>query len=124
MGYTSKVVIALHKTVLSESLITGTALPEILRESAFNDLPQGRFWVFEDIKWYEGYPNVDEVTVFLNQLELESVNDFGEHRFAFVRIGEDDIDIVTQGSPEIFDIQLIREIQIPVLDPVPEGATP
>lgn len=124
MGYTSKVVIALHKTVLAENLITSTPLPELLRESAYTDLPQGRFWLFNSIKWHEGYPGVYEVTDYLLGLECEGRYTFDDHRFAFVRIGEDDRDIVTQGAPWVYDIKLVRDIQIPTLDPEPEGATP
>lgn len=124
MGYTSKVAIALHKTVLAENLITSTPLPELLRKSAYTDLPQGRFWLFNSIKWYEGYPDMDEVTEYLLGLECEGRDTFDDHRFAFVRIGEDDRDIVTKGAPWVFDIQLVRDIQIPTLDPEPEGATP
>jgi len=44
---------------------------------------------FESVKWYEGYPEIDKMEKFLNEIEEES--------FHFIRLGEDFQDTETKG---------------------------
>ena len=53
---------------------------------------------WEDIKWYEGYNDIDRMMGFLQVLENDS--------FAFVRIGEELTDIEIKGDPYQFDIDI------------------
>ena len=113
MGYRSEVVLAVNKEIM----------PEFLAHLATND--EAKSLVFSEhcelnqdyegeghllvswtnIKWYEGYPDVDVIEKFT--CEMDADTDKGE-MFRFVRVGEDYDDIEQRGYG--FDIFVNRSI--------------
>jgi hypothetical protein len=63
----------------------------------------------KDVKWYEGYPDVDAFTTMLENLkEIEGYN------YEFVRIGEndDDIESNTHGDHSEWILSVNRSIEV------------
>jgi len=99
MGYRSEVKLAVkkqsyydHKELILESIKDCDSISET--EEAF-------VFLWESVKWYESYPDVQAITKFMSALESE---DFG-----FMRIGEDKDDIEEAGEPWEYDIYLVRQ---------------
>lgn len=112
MGYCSEVVIAVSKEAMVRSLISG--LPGVLSEADEHIINEkGSYWRFSSVKWYSSYEEVQEVRDWLNELPLTAGHDF---EYAFVRIGEEDTDIETDGDLDAFDIniEVVRRIEAPI----------
>ena len=113
MGYRSEVVLAVNKEIM----------PEFLAHLATND--QAKSLVFSehchldqdycgeghllvnwtDIKWYEGYPDVDVIEKFTCEMDEDTEN---SEMFRFIRVGEEYEDIEVRGYG--FDIFVNRSI--------------
>lgn len=124
MGYVSHIVIALHKSVLAEDLIS-PLLPECLRRPEESDIETfttdlAQYWILR-WKWWPDFPEVAVMQEFLETLAervwfTDPLYHNGEILLCPVgalRIGEDDGDQESWGSPESYDIMLTREITYP-----------
>lgn len=117
MGYWSDVVIAIHKQALITGLLTDVALPKLLREYERFEHGDVYYWVFSGWKWYDGYPEVDEVSRYFEALsELPEIQHEGYTApcFGAIRMGEDNTDVVEWGDPGEYHIQVERIISRPV----------
>ena len=63
---------------------------------------------WDDVKYYDGYPDVDTMNNIMNFFEEVHCEDY----FGFIRIGEETDDIETRGSPYEFDMYVNRSIEI------------
>ena len=105
MGYYSEVVIALSKQqVFKDGLLTKT-LPKLLKRYPRTKRNDCFYWFIEDIKWYDSYPEIGEVDYYLDQL--------GDEKYGFIRIGEESFDYEHRGSPWNYDIYLNCSIEFP-----------
>ena len=111
MWYRSEVVIALNKKLLVDAILDIKPLPSDLAEADtsewidVNDTEDAMYYTLYDVKWYESYADVREITNYLSSLDTE---DFG-----FVRTGEDSKDIEIQGDPYEYDIYPVNYIHTP-----------
>jgi len=111
MGYRSEVVLAVSKEVMPQFLVTMAKSPETRllcfqeHEEMIKDY-QGKGnmlfrWTY--IKWYESYEPIDALTDFMDWCDSEEIKDEeGEPKrtedfYRFVRVGEDNSDIVERG---------------------------
>jgi len=109
MGYTSTIVIAVKKEVIARDLID-PQIPKCLKEIEYkiNDQIGAAYWELDSWKWYHTYQEVQEIERWFDSMEFE---DFGA-----IRLGEDDNDSQTWGSPYDFDICINRWISHPAQD--------
>ena len=63
---------------------------------------------FEDVKWYEGYHDVDMFNRLMEHLEAHGLEDL----YGFVRIGEELDDVEMRGCTYEFDLGINRSIDI------------
>ena len=63
---------------------------------------------FEDVKWYEGYHDVDMFNRLMEVLDAYGLDDF----YGMIRIGEDTDDIEQRGVPYEYDMYINRSIEI------------
>ena len=106
MGYRSDGVLAITKEGLAKLLIHDVRMPEILSEMKSSVVGDHHYWTYQGFKMYEQYPDVAELHQWLDFLE-ETV---GVEDFAYIRLGEDDDDILSMGDPYEFDIHIERSI--------------
>ena len=113
MGYRSEVVLAVNKEIMPEFL-AHLATSDQAKSLVFSDhchldqdyCGEGHLLVnWTDIKWYEGYPDVDVIEQFTCEMDQDIAS--GE-LFRFVRVGEDYEDIEQRGYG--FDIFVNRSI--------------
>ena len=105
MGYRSRVAISLSDAAvetIKSAIKLDKNLRELVNDSEEPTLDHGRIY-FSDIKWYEGYPEIDAMENFLSQLDEE---DYG-----FIRIGEDYEDVEEKGEPYTYEMYVSREIE-------------
>lgn len=111
MGYRSDVVIAVNAEVRARHLIA-PCIPSTLMDDddvVKQEGPNGAlYFSISHWKWYSSYPEVQEIEAWFASMPEE---DFGA-----MRIGEDDNDTETWGSPYDFDIYLSRSISSPISD--------
>ena len=105
MGYRSDVRIAIIKEVYMDALIKEN-FPEIFIENEPDIIDGNRYYSFDDIKWYDDFPDIAECMKFLNNLPEE---DWG-----FIKIGENDDDVESFGSPWDFDMYVETSIITPI----------
>ena len=122
MGYRSDVILAIDKKLMRKFMAhvsqKGGAKNLCFAnadEMVENYQESGNFlFRWESIKWYEGYPEVDCLTDFMDQcdaLEMETTSPtspadgtlhtrtvMGDEYYRFVRVGEDTEDIVQRGD--------------------------
>ena len=106
MGYRSEVLIVSDKEEFNFPLKVLLAAQDMLRYcEVTEDKQTGRTtYVWNDVKWYEGYTGVDAIMEFLHSQENDE--DFG-----FIRIGEEDGDIELLGSPYDFECYVETRLQ-------------
>jgi hypothetical protein len=108
MGYRSDVVIAIRKSILAKDLIA-PSIPSVIKELSTASTDAATYYFIEGWKWYPSYPEVQEIEAW-----FDSMND---EEFGAMRIGEDDNDTQTWGSPYEFEVYLSRQISAPVTNP-------
>ena len=69
-------------------------------------------WRFEDVKWYESYPDVQVIENIMNMCDNVDVNGCSYDSYGFIRIGEELEDIELKGDPSTFDLYVSRGIDI------------
>ena len=120
MGYRSEVVIAISKDLMPHFLTVfakePSCRPLVFKDHDYmNENYDGKetFIVsWSGIKWYEGYPEVDAITDFIDRCdgdEIEGIKDPWDH-FRFMRLGEDSNDMVEKGYLHASDICFHRSI--------------
>ena len=116
MGYRSEVVLAVNKEIMPEFLAY-LATNDDAKRLVFSEADhldqdyqgEGHLLVsWSDIKWYEGYPDIDTFENFMNECGEMVDNKDKEDMFKFIRIGEDYADIEERGYG--FDIHVNRAI--------------
>ena len=128
MGYRSEVVLAVHKQVMGKFLqLIGQH--EEMKAMCFshsdevreNYNGEGNFlFRWSGIKWYEGYEGVDAVNEFMQWCHDNEIEDknfpeeqaSGSEFFKFLRVGEDQDDIVNDGYCEDFQIYTHTSIEV------------
>ena len=119
MGYRSQVILAVAPEAASAFMALCAKDPKVLEFCHEADTftsgydREGDYFMFWDqIKWYEGYPEVDALQKFITALEDDDLSDYGEPKhpkrpdgqnvewgeyFRFVRLGEDTDDLTESG---------------------------
>ena len=125
MGYRSQVVMAISKELVPFLLLATSKCKET-EELVFKygnldrNYENDKSWllVWEDIKWYEGYSDIDAIEKFLDDAESgewKITDDDGnevhsEELFRFARVGEEHGDVDVRGSG-YWDITPVTYIQ-------------
>ena len=128
MGYRSDVVLAVHKQVMGKFLqLIGQH--EEMKAMCFsyadevreNYNGEGNFlFRWSGIKWYDSFPEVDAVNEFMQWCHDNEIEDknfpeeqaTGSEFFRFIRVGEDQDDIVQDGYCEDFQIYTCTSIEV------------
>jgi hypothetical protein len=114
MGYVSQVIVGMTKIQYVDSALITRNLPKLLGENKPNACGDDVYWAFNDIKWYDGYPEIDECETYF-ELLMDSTKE-NEIVFGALRMGEREDDSQEWGKPWEFDIYLNREIRYPIID--------
>ena len=125
MVYRSQVVMAISKELIPFLLLATSKCKEA-EELVFKygnlerNYESDKSWllVWDNIKWYEGYADIDAIEKFMNDAESGDwvvTNDDGEdvhseELFRFVRVGEEHSDVEVRGSG-YWDICPVTSIQ-------------
>lgn len=125
MSYRSDLVIAVHKQIITEDLIN-PIIPVALKNEPFCDTELARYWKLEGWKWYESYPEVQEIEAFFNRLDehelpirtsnVDPTLQFEIGPYGALRIGEDHDDSQQWGDPGEYGVHLKRTIVSPFID--------
>jgi len=105
MGYRSEVCLVLSEEADQLFQINIKMIPALkdFVKGAENSSDRRYYWC--DVKWYEGYEEVDSVNSFMNFLEETDYDHYG-----FIRIGEEMNDVVELGTPSQYDMFVSRSI--------------
>ena len=126
MGYRSQVVLAISKELIP-FLLLATSKNKEAEALVFKDADKfdrnyegDKSWLlmWDGIKWYEGYPDIDAIEKFMDDAESgewEITDDDGnevhsEQLFRYARVGEESGDIEVRGSG-YWDITPVTYIQ-------------
>jgi hypothetical protein len=110
MGYYSSVAIALTKEQYLEDQLLKNKLPTLLKKEPDLVKDDAVYWFLPYTKWYDDFPEVCEVTDYLNKLYEQ----YPDPPFGFIRVGEEQGDIEELGSPGDFDMHTSTEIILPL----------
>ena len=125
MGYRSEVVLAVSKQAMPHFLSVMAKQPEV-RTMVFKDHDtleenydgEGTLLVvWQSIKWYDSWPEVQAINSFVEELDGDYLDGFelpkgeyqGDH-VRFVRLGEDMDDIDVKGTLHEYDINFCRTL--------------
>ena len=114
MGYRSQVVLAISKELIP-FLMLATSKNKEAQALVFKDADKfdrdyggDKSWLlmWDGIKWYEGYPDIDAIEKFITEAECDEykiTDDDGNEVYSsdlvrFVRVGEESGDIDIRGS--------------------------
>ena len=125
MGYRSQVVLAISKELIPFLMLATSKNKEaealVFRSADIFDRDYGgdKSWLFhwDNIKWYESYPDVDAIEKFVHEAECDEykiTDDDGNEVYSsdlvrFVRVGEDNDDITVRGNG-FWDIHPVTSI--------------
>lgn len=118
MGYRSDWVLALPKTLYVEHFINNS-LPSILttveKREIVTTVKECSFFLWEEryVKFYEEYPEVNELIKFVHSLQENETTEFD---FGFIRLGEGPGDLEMYGEPSQFGIHYLQIIDHPYRD--------
>ena len=114
MGYRSDVAFAIDKKDYFSAIVLESKFPKIFNdENCFTkteveiEESTNLYFFCTEIKWYPGYPDIDEAEAFMDHLETNDIE------FAFLRRGEAMEDNQERGSPWNFDMYISRTIEMP-----------
>jgi len=120
MGYRSEVVLAISKDLMPHFLGVFAKSPDtralvFKHNDHINENYDGKetFIVsWNDIKWYESYPEIDAINSFIEDCEGDEIEGLEEpwDHFRFMRLGEDTEDMVEKGYLHACDICFHRSI--------------
>ena len=123
MGYRSEVVLAVSKQAMPHFLSVLAKEPES-RAMVFkhHDTLEENYdgegtllVVWQDIKWYDSFPEVKAINEFVDELHDDSLEGFSPNSYQgdhvrFVRLGEDMDDIDVKGTLHEYDINFSRAL--------------
>jgi hypothetical protein len=120
MGYRSEVALAISKELMPHFLTVFAKCPEA-RTMVFKDHDkmdenydgEGTFFVhWDNVKWYDSYPEVKAVENFLDDCELDDFDDIecSYNHYRFVRLGEEPNDVEIRGDLCGCDIGYVRQL--------------
>lgn len=132
MGYRSDVVLAVRKDVYLKCQLLQN-IPKCLHENSHDVSLQAHgnamYWEIQGWKWYDSYPEIQEINAWIEWLEDEEENppEQVELRrdkdnkpiytdmasFGGIRIGEDSTDVEEWGCPSEFDLYVCTSISRP-----------
>ena len=114
MGYRSQVVLAVSKELIPFLMLATSKNKEaealVFKDADKFDRDYGgdKSWLlmWDGIKWYEGYPDIDAIEKFITEAECDEykiTDDDGNEVYSsdlvrFVRVGEESGDIDTRGN--------------------------
>ena len=106
MGYRSDVAIGLSNEADVQLRLSDKKLAIQVLDDAddTNKYENHTNYFLGDVKWYQGYQDVDQVMEFLDSLQHDE--------FGYMRIGENDDDIEIKGDPYEYGIELNRHLSI------------
>ena len=116
MGYRSIGYLAIDKMVVNRMKVLGTPLPEIVVnhfEETFSESMDAYYYAFCGLKMYPGYPDVDELMAFMQNLNDEPTDTHrAEH--AYIRAGEDFGDVEMMGDCSEYELYTEQTVTSPV----------
>ena len=132
MGYTSTVIFGIRKDVYLKCMLLQN-IPKCLQQSdngvTITPHNENMYWEIQGWKWYESYPEIQEIYAWFDWLEdyeenphkpVEYFRDkdnkpiIGNYpAFGGIRIGEDSTDIQEWGYPSDFDLYVSVSIYTP-----------
>ena len=68
----------------------------------------GLYLNWEYVKWYDGYPEVQQVEAFLSFLEENN----RQNEFAFFRLGEEYGDAESRGNSGCFEFYPVQSVEV------------
>ena len=130
MGYRSEVILAVHKSLMGVFLAkisqTSTTKEFVFSRAEVieNYKGEGNFlFRWQDVKWYEGYEDIDTIHGFMHDVDEEmglcvtesadfpdGRTRYGDELYKFIRIGEDIGDCEERGHAFESDIYMTRSI--------------
>ena len=129
MGYRSEVVLAVHKQVMGKFLqLVGQH--QDMKALCFSHADEVRedyngegnfLFRWSSIKWYEDYAGINAINEFMEWCHENDIKDenfpedrqpTGDEFFRFVRVGEDQDDIVQDGYCEDFSVHPCTSIEV------------
>jgi hypothetical protein len=69
-------------------------------------------WRFEDIKWYEGYEDVQIIENIMVMCDNVDISGLAYDSYGFIRLGEEMEDVEMKGDTSAFDLYVNRSIDI------------
>ena len=61
-------------------------------------------WRFEDVKWYESYPDVQIIENIMVMCDNVNISGLAYDSYGFIRIGEELDDVEMKGDTSAFDL--------------------
>ena len=112
MGYRSSVHLGINNSAVEEWLTHLATNPKAFEvanhEGCMIRTKHGLYLNWEYVKWYNGYPEVDQVEDFLSK--LESLD--RENEFAFFRMGEEYGDSESRGHSDSFEFYPVQQVEV------------
>jgi len=69
-------------------------------------------WMFSDVKWYEGYPDVQIIENIMVMCDNADATGLAYDSYGFIRLGEEHDDVEMKGDTCAFDLYVNRSIEI------------
>jgi len=114
MGYRSSVHLGINSSAVEEFLTHLATNPKAFdmahqhAEGGMIRTKDGLYLNWEYVKWYDGYPEVDQVEGFLSKLESLDRDD----EFAFFRMGEEYGDSESRGHSDSFEFYPVQSVEV------------
>tara|TARA_Y100000593_G_scaffold77518_1_gene143549 strand:- start:784 stop:1131 length:348 start_codon:yes stop_codon:yes gene_type:complete len=112
MGYRSSVHLGINNSAVEDWLTHLATNPKAFEianhEGCMHKTKDGLYLNWEYVKWYDGYPEVDQVEAFLSFLE----DNDREGEFSFFRLGEEFGDGETRGHSDSFEFYPVQSVEV------------
>ena len=114
MGYRSSVHLGINNSAVEEWLTHLATNPKAFEianqhtEGGMIRTKDGLYLNWEYVKWYDGYPEVDQVEAFLSFLE----DNDREDEFSFIRLGEEFGDVENRGHSDDFEFYPVQSVEV------------
>ena len=111
MGYRSDVGFActpMVKQIIEQVCEWDSEFKELINYADNHSANDSGRWFWEYVKWYEDYPDIQIMENLMTALDSSDLHD----EFGMIRIGEEQDDIESKGSPYEFDMYVNRSIDI------------
>ncbi len=114
MGYRSSVHLGINNSAVEEWLTHIATNPKAFdmvhqhAEGGIVKTKNGLYMNWEYMKWYDGYPEVDQIEAFLSFLEENN----RECDFSFFRLGEEFGDSESRGECSNFEFYAVQSVEV------------